>query len=104
MGAMDASQTLVQPILCMRLSTNPTAAKARPIPAMDVPIVFFYGPQALNLQSWRQWYKSADHTAAEGVLRFQPCFLSPRVPGCLCITRAHKSDTETAELIINREL
>ena len=112
MGAMDGAQTLAQ--LHMHAPTKPTAAKARPAPAMGAPVAHLDVLQALSLQSWQQWPKPTDRTATGRGLRYQPCFLSHTVPGDqlwfqprLCVwairwhlraPRARRGSAEPAEL------
>ena len=62
-GAMEAAQTLAWLTPHMYLPTDPTAAKARPLPAVGAPVVHLDVLQALNLQSqWRR-SKSVAHAA-----------------------------------------
>lgn len=60
--------------------SKPTAGKARPVPAVKVPVVHSDVLQVLSLQSRRWWHRSADHTAIERGLRFQLCFQSHAAP------------------------
>ena len=59
MGAMEAAQTLVWPSRHMYMPKEPTAAKARPVPAARALVVLLDVLQVLNLGSHQQRCNSA---------------------------------------------
>ena len=88
-GSYGSSMEASQPSFLMCVATCLRAAKASPIPAMGAHVVHWHVPQPLNLQSWRQCHKLADHMDERRGLRFQPYFPDYReVVQLSCISKS----------------